>query len=295
MATNINPNYNPETEQTNQLYNTQIPALSEDANIQEALRLYHYGVGAGLPTTNAQIQPNSVAGHLRSLRSDVSTLQSKGTGSEYSATRPSNVDDGYLWVNSLSAATVFESGIPTIAFYQPSEPSLGLVTGMLWIDSDDNSLYVYSADSWNQISAGGGTSAGNSNELSLTGLGVDVTASSTGQFMFDPGTGPQFFAASLNVSPSYSKTEISLSAGAAASSGVGQIILQRVINADPLSTTTVAAFSYSSGNLQFSYIDSHGQTSGTNVSYILTNATTDSVTFSSANSSAIQISAREVE
>jgi hypothetical protein len=42
MTTNINPNFNPTTEPTNPLFNTQIPTLTEDANIQEALRIYHY-------------------------------------------------------------------------------------------------------------------------------------------------------------------------------------------------------------------------------------------------------------
>lgn len=296
MATNINPNYNQSTEQTNQLYNTQIPALSEDANIQEALRLYHYGVGAGLPTTNAQIQPNSIAGHFKSMRTDITTLQSKGTGSEYSSTLPSSVDNGYLWVDSTSAATILQDGIPVIAFYQAEEPTSGLVAGMLWVDSDDDSVYVYNGASWDSVSSSGSSyTPGSYNELSLTGLGVNVSANSTGQFQFNPGTGLEFFGTSVTVTSGYTKNIVNLSVGAAASSsGVGQVILQRVVNADPLSTTTVAAFTYSNGNIQFTYTDTHGQSAGNAVSYILTNATTDTVVFDSSNSSAIQISAQEV-
>jgi hypothetical protein len=296
MATNINPNYNPATEQTNQLYNTQIPALSEDANIQEALRLYHYGVGTGLPTTNAQIQPNSVAGHLRSMRTDIQTLQSKGAGSDYSATLPTSVDDGFIWVDSTSAAAIFPGGIPTIAFYQSAEPTSGLVPGMLWVDSDDDSVYVYSGTSWDAVASGGSSfTPGSYGELSLTGLGVNVSANSAAQFQFNPGSGLEFFGATVTVTAGYTKNIVNLSVGAAASaSGIGQIILQRVVNANPLSTTTVAAFAYSSGNLQFTYTDTHGQSAGNVISYILTNATTDTVVFDSSNSSAIQISAQEV-
>lgn len=296
MATNINPNYNPETEQTNQLYNTQIPALSEDANIQEALRLYHYGVGIGLPTTNAQIQPNSIAGHLKGLRTDIATLQQKGFGSQYSSTLPTTPDNGFIWVDSTSAATVFDDGIPTIVFYQSSAPTSGVVAGMLWVDTDDDSLYVYNGTSWDSISSSGGSSytPGAYAELSLTGLSLDVSATSANLFIFNPGT-PQPFGTGLNITSGYTKNIVSVSIGSAVSTtGVGQIVLQRVINQNPLDVTTVAAFTYQNGNMQFSYTDTHGQTAGTNVSYILTNATTDTVTFSSANSSAIQISVQEI-
>ena len=293
MATNINPNYNPATEQTNQLYNTQIPALSEDANIQEALRLYHYGVGTGLPTTNAQIQPNSMAGHLKSMRTDIQTLQAKGAGSDYSDTLPTSVDDGYIWVDSTSAATVFQEGIPTIAFYQSAEPTAGLVAGMLWVDSDNNSVYVYNGASWDAIASGGSSyTPGSYTELSLTGLSTDVSATSGMPFVFG---GSNLFGAGTVITGGRTKNSVSVSVGSAASvSGVGQIILQRVINNDLLNPVPVAAFSYSNGSLQFSYTDTHGAEDGVAVSYGLLNATTDSVTFSSANGSAIQISVQEV-
>lgn len=297
MATNINPNYNPATEETNQLYNTQIPALSEDANIQEALRLYHYGVGTGLPLTNAQIQPNSLAGHLKALKEDISALDQRGIGSSYSASLPTNVENGFVWVDSTSAATVFDSGLPTIAFYQSEEPSSGLVAGMLWVDSDDDSVYVYNGASWDSVSSSGGSSytPGSYNELSLTGLGLNVSASSTGQFQFNPGTGNEFFGTTTTITSGYTKNVVTVSIGTAASAaGVGQIVLQRVVNGDPMTTSTVASFAYTNGNLQFSYTDTHGQPASSAVSYILTNATTDTVTFDSSNSSAIQISVQEV-
>ena len=294
MATNINPNYNAATEQTNQLYNTQIPALSEDANIQEALRLYHYGVGTGLPTTNAQIQSNSMAGHLKSMRTDIQTLQAKGAGSDYSDALPTSVDDGFIWVDSTSSAAIFEEGIPTIAFYQSAEPAAGLVAGMLWVDSDDNSVYVYNGTSWDSVASSGGSSytPGAYAELSLTGLSTDVSATSGTPFVFG---GSNLFGAGIMVAGGRARNMVSVSVGSATSvSGVGQIILQRVINNDLLNAVPVAAFTYSSGNLQFSYTDTHGAEDGVAVSYGLLNATTDSVTFSSANGSAIQISVQEV-
>lgn len=160
MATNINPNYNAATEQTNQLFNTQIPALSEDANIQEALRLYHYGVGVGLPTTNAQIQPNSIAGHFKTMRTDLGVLQSKGVGSVISQNLPSNVDNGFIWVNADSSAAIFETApesIPSVARYQNSAPTTNLNDGTLWVDKDSTPLKMYVYDlataAWREIGA----------------------------------------------------------------------------------------------------------------------------------------------
>jgi hypothetical protein len=46
-------------------YNTKIPRIIENANIQTALRLYHYGDDTNSPES---ITPDSVAGHLENLK-----------------------------------------------------------------------------------------------------------------------------------------------------------------------------------------------------------------------------------
>lgn len=64
------------------LFGTQVPSLSETADIQEALRLYHYGAPSGTsvgqydPTnTNASnLKPNSIAYTLNSLQSQITVL-----------------------------------------------------------------------------------------------------------------------------------------------------------------------------------------------------------------------------
>ena len=287
MSESIKPNA------TAGFYNTLVPSLTDDANIQEALRMYHYGTADGsIPDDSGNpIGSESIASYLGDIQNQINAIT---IGSEYSVTAPDLTaeDNGYIWVDADSAATVFD-GIPVVAFYQAQEPSPGLVAGMLWVDSSTNSVSVYNGTSWDSVASGGSSTAPVVGDLSLTGLGVDVSAASGGQFQFDPGTGLQYFA--LAVDPTTTKCKVSLSIGSAVSaSGVGQIILQRVLNNNPLTTTTVAAFTYGNGNLQFSYIDEHGQTAGTDVGYILTNATTDTVTFSSANNSAIQISLQEI-
>jgi hypothetical protein len=45
-------------------YNTQIPSISDDADIQTAFRLYHYGSNTSTPGT---LPNNSIAGHLLNL------------------------------------------------------------------------------------------------------------------------------------------------------------------------------------------------------------------------------------
>lgn len=291
MSEPIKPNATPT------FYNTTIPSLTDDANIQEALRMYHYGTADGsIPDDSGNpIQAESIAAYLGALQAEIDGF---GIGSSYSATEPSltNDDNGFIWVDSTSSALIFDEGIPTIAFYQSAEPTAGLVAGMLWVDSDDDSVYVYNGASWDAVASGGSSyTAGSYAELSLTGLGADVSAASAGQFQFDLGAGLTYFGAAVDITSGYTKNIVTVSIGSAASvSGVGQIILQRVIDNNPLSTTTVAAFSYANGNLQFTYTDTHSQSAGTNVAYIMTNGTTDAITFSSANSSSLQISVQEV-
>jgi hypothetical protein len=59
-------------EQIGTVYPTQIPALSDNANIQEALRLYHYGQFTQPGATIEQ----SISGYLESLQEQISSHKS---------------------------------------------------------------------------------------------------------------------------------------------------------------------------------------------------------------------------
>lgn len=145
MSEPIKPNASPI------FYNTAIPSLTDDANIQEALRMYHYGTPDGsVPdeTTNP-IRSESVASHLRNLQLQISSFD---IGSDYALAEPVEPADGFIWVDADSAAPIFESPpatIPSVAKYQDDAPTVGLVDGMLWVDKDANPLrlYVYDATS----------------------------------------------------------------------------------------------------------------------------------------------------
>lgn len=154
MTTNINPNFNPTTEPTNPIFNTQIPTLTEDANIQEALRIYHYGNATSQPSNNSAIQPNTMAGHLKALRDDVSELQDLGIGSKFSTSEPTNPEDGFIWLKADSSASQL---LGTVAIYQNDQPTGNLVDGQLWVDKNSSPLkmYVYDAATpgWREIGA----------------------------------------------------------------------------------------------------------------------------------------------
>jgi hypothetical protein len=142
MSENIKPNA------TSEFYNTLIPSLDDNANIQEALRMYHYGTTDGsIPEEAADINADSVAAYLGNLQTQINDLD---LGSTYSISEPEVDDNGYIWVDADSAAPIFgtpPASVPSVAKYQNAAPTSGLQDGMLWVDKDavPLKLYVYDA------------------------------------------------------------------------------------------------------------------------------------------------------
>jgi len=137
-----------------ELYPTKIPGLDEAADIQEALRLYHYGsTSYNIENTNKANLPNpSMAHNLKLIEDSIDALEATGIGSDYVGTQPTDVPDGFIWVDSSTPAPV-EIGLPT-AFYQNSAPTTGLTEGMLWVDKDSNPLAMFVYDNalgWREI------------------------------------------------------------------------------------------------------------------------------------------------
>lgn len=145
MSEPIKPNATPI------FYNTVIPSLDDDANIQEALRMYHYGTPDGtIPDDSLNpIRAESVASHLRNLQTQITNFS---IGSDYTPVKPTDPDDGFIWVNADSSAPIFgtpPNTVPSVARYQNSAPATELVDGMLWVDKDATPLriHVYDATS----------------------------------------------------------------------------------------------------------------------------------------------------
>lgn len=137
-------------------YNTTIPSLTDDANIQEALRMYHFGTPDGTIADDSgnPVRAESIAGYLGLLQGQISELT---IGSEYTSTEPTQIEDGYIWIDSSSSAPVFNSGVVAVAKYQNTAPTTGLVDGMLWVDKDSSPLKMYVYDlgttTWKEIGA----------------------------------------------------------------------------------------------------------------------------------------------
>jgi hypothetical protein len=134
------------------VYNTKIPGYDDAADIQQALRLYHYG-STTIPANLSQVSSASIAGHLKNIQSSLTALEELGYGAVYSPTPPSGVSDGYIWVDSDSTPVVAPG---STAMYQTEAPTENLTTGLLWVDSNSSpylKMYVYSGTEWIEIGA----------------------------------------------------------------------------------------------------------------------------------------------
>jgi len=135
-------------------YNTLIPSLTDDANIQEALRMYHFGTEDGsIPDDSGNpVGSESIVSYLRNLQSQITSFE---IGSTYAPTGPTGPANGYVWMKSDSTASVLPG---TVAAYQNSAPTTGLVSGLLWVDKDSSPLKMYVYDTsgtpgWREIGA----------------------------------------------------------------------------------------------------------------------------------------------
>jgi hypothetical protein len=139
------------------VYPTLIPEYDEDADIQAALRLYHYGTTAS-DVTEQDLPEDSVAGYLKSLQSQIEAATSAGIGSEASLVLPTGVPDGFIWADVASSANIVAN--TSTALYEDEPPvsseSTPLVDGTLWVDKNSSPLTMYVYDSvlgWREIGA----------------------------------------------------------------------------------------------------------------------------------------------
>ena len=133
------------------LWQTQIPSLSEDADIQTALRYFLYGQGDPDETNPSALSQPSLAFHLQQIADDITAIEEIGIGSQISATEPTSPTEGFIWVDTSTTAP-----LPTLMYYQDEEPSGPITPGSLWVDKDSSprTMYVYDSDSgWLEIGA----------------------------------------------------------------------------------------------------------------------------------------------
>jgi hypothetical protein len=144
------------SENIGSLYPTKMPGYEDAADIQAALRLYHYGSESYDPlnTNPNQIPPESVAGHLKAIELNVADIDSRGIGSDFLEEEPESPVDGFIWVD---ADGLVENNFTVhTAIYQDNQPGGNLIPGSIWVDKDSSPLkmYVYDEDlGWREIGA----------------------------------------------------------------------------------------------------------------------------------------------
>jgi len=147
---------------------TKIPALIDDANIQDALKAYHYGSYDfdTAETDPAELLNPSIAYTINDLQDQIddqvalelvardssrvtTTAPTSAAFTAFSATIP----DGYIWVDKDAAAQVGYYSATSI--YTTTQPSTNLVNGVIWIKKGSSPLemYVYNGDTstFNQV------------------------------------------------------------------------------------------------------------------------------------------------
>jgi hypothetical protein len=96
------------SESIGSVYPTQIPGYDDAADIQAALKLYHYG-SSTVPANEGALVANSVAGHLKSLDTRLDSVEGTGIGSDFSSSEPTEPEDGFIWVDSDSVVPIIEN------------------------------------------------------------------------------------------------------------------------------------------------------------------------------------------
>jgi hypothetical protein len=140
---------------------TKIPALSDDANIQDALKAYHYGSydfntaetntanllnpSIAYTITNLQTQINTKAA-LEVAARDISRATTTAPTAAAFTAFSNTIPDGYVWLDTDSSAGV--GYYSATSAYTATAPSTNLANGLIWIKKGSSPLemYVYNGD-----------------------------------------------------------------------------------------------------------------------------------------------------
>jgi hypothetical protein len=164
------------------LYPTKIPGYADAADIQAALRAYHYG-SYTYDTTNtstASLEANSIAKFLFDIETDIAALEARPSsgGNAQNAQpvpgdfSPADVPDGYIWVDADGTL----GGVPTgaTAVFTNSAPTTSLTTGTVWVDKDATAITANPFIPQALINAKGDLIAGSANDTAtILAIGTD--------------------------------------------------------------------------------------------------------------------------
>ena len=140
---------------------TKIPALIDDANIQDALKAYHYGSydfdtaetntanllnpSIAYTITNLQTQINTKAA-LEIAARDISRATTTAPTAAAFTAFSNTIPDGYVWLDKDSSAGVGYYAATSV--YTTTAPSTNLANGLIWIKKGSSpiEMYVYNGD-----------------------------------------------------------------------------------------------------------------------------------------------------
>lgn len=151
---------------------TKIPGYADAADIQAALRAYHYGSLTFDPaeTDPEELLTPSIAKTIYDIQSDITTLENRPSSGGDVATSapvsgdftPSGIPNGYIWVDSDGSI----GGQPTSAtsIFTNSAPTTSLTTGLIWVDKDAAAITANPFIPQSVISAKGDLLVGTAND-----------------------------------------------------------------------------------------------------------------------------------
>jgi len=154
---------------------TKIPGLADAADIQEALRVYHYG-GSGFEATAAQtsLPAVGIARRLLEISDDITALENRpSSGGDVDDDAPvagdftpSGIPNGYIWVDSNGSL----GGGPTgaTAVFTNSAPTTSITTGTIWVDKDSTAITANPFIPTATINAKGDLLVGSANDSIVT-------------------------------------------------------------------------------------------------------------------------------
>jgi hypothetical protein len=154
------------------LYPTKIPGYADAADIQAALRAYHYGSYSynTANTSPASLEAGSIAKFLYDIEQDIVALENRpSSGGEVDTSAPAagdftpaEIPDGFIWVDedgSLGGAP-----IGATAVFTNSAPTTSLTTGTIWVDKDATAVLTNPFIPQAIIAAKGDLLAGTAND-----------------------------------------------------------------------------------------------------------------------------------
>jgi hypothetical protein len=160
------------TESIGTLIPTAIPGYTDSADIQAALRAYHYGSYSYDPanTSPGSLVTPSIAKTIYDIQTDITALENRpASGGEVDATQPApgdftppEIPDGFIWVDEDGTV----GGQPTSAtsVFTNSAPTTSLTTGVIWVDKDATEITANPYIATAIISAKGDLIAGSAND-----------------------------------------------------------------------------------------------------------------------------------